>query len=74
MTGEAFDNQNKDIEIERLKTTCMSLNHQISIVDQYSEEISMLKRRLEESEKIRKLQQQQIDNFEVSTRNLEHTR
>jgi hypothetical protein len=44
---------NKDIEIERLRTTCQNLNSRIAITDDLKNEVQMLERRLQESEKAR---------------------
>lgn len=46
VNGEEIKDQDKDIEIERLKTTCASLNNKASIAEDYAIEIETLKRRL----------------------------
>ena len=43
----------EDIEIERLKTTCFTLNNKSSITEDLQKEVDVLKRRLAESESIR---------------------
>lgn len=53
LNGKQIKSQDKDIEIERLKTTCYSLNNKASIVEDQALEIENLKRRLQESETIR---------------------
>jgi hypothetical protein len=48
---ECVKDQDKDIEIERLQTTCSSLMNKASIVDDQAMEIQTLIRRIAESEK-----------------------
>ena len=48
-----IDLQEKDIEIERLQTTCFTLNNKVSVTDDLHQEIEVLTRRLEDSEKVR---------------------
>lgn len=42
--------QDKDIEIERLQTTCQTLNAKSSVNDDLHAEIEMLKKRLQEND------------------------
>ena len=42
--------QEKDIEIDRLKTTCYTLNNKVSVTEDLHNEIAVLKRRLAENE------------------------
>lgn len=53
VTGQDILAQDKDIEIERLKTTCQNLNNKAAISDDLRSENEILKRRLEESERAR---------------------
>lgn len=53
VNGKEIVNQDKDIEIERLKTTCYNLNHKASIAEDLKTENEMLKRRIEEFENVR---------------------
>jgi hypothetical protein len=50
MNGKAIDNQDKDIEIERLKTTCTDLNNKASVADDLRRDNEIISRRLSESE------------------------
>ena len=55
LNGKEIKQQDKDIEIERLQTTCLTLNNKCSIVDDLIGENDVLKKRLAESENIRAL-------------------
>jgi hypothetical protein len=57
LNGKFVANQDKDIEIERLQTTCYSLNNKASVAEDQALEIENLKRRLKEAEAIRAQQQ-----------------
>jgi hypothetical protein len=50
--------QDKDIEIERLKTTCFNLNNKAIVADDLQNDIEILKTRLQESEDAR----QELEN------------
>ena len=50
---QAFMESEKDIEIERLRTTCYTLNQRVMVTDDLHLEIEVLNRRLKESEEIR---------------------
>ena len=50
LNGQEISDQNKDIEIERLQTTCYSLNNKASVTDDLHQEVEVLNRRLAESE------------------------
>lgn len=69
-----IEGQDKDIEIERLQTTCVTLNNKVSVTNDLHHEISVLKTRLAESEKIRSLQKEEIDNYEKNRQEYERTR
>ena len=53
--------QDKDIEIERLKTTCQTLNSKVLVTDDLQKEIDQLRRSLEQSEKHRQMQKEEIE-------------
>ena len=60
LNGQAITNQDKDIEIERLKTTCFDLNNKAEVVDDLRKDNAILTRRLEESEAERERQNEII--------------
>ena len=62
LNAKLIEGQDKDIEIERLQTTCVTLNNKVSVTNDLHHEISILKTRLTESELIRKTQQEEIEN------------
>ena len=64
LNGQEIKTQDRDIEIERLQTTCLTLNNKVSIVDDLMGENTVLKKRLEESENIRGLQKEEIAEYE----------
>ena len=53
LNGENLEEQDKEMEIERLKTTCFNLNNKAAIADTLRKENEILNRRLEESENAR---------------------
>jgi hypothetical protein len=55
MNATLLREQEKDIEIERLKTTCKTLNAKCQINDDLHEEIDIMRRRLSESERLLKI-------------------
>lgn len=55
LNGEEIKDQDKDIEIERLQTTCASLNNKASIAEDQAFEIENLKRRLAEANEMREI-------------------
>ena len=55
LNSQQIRNQDKDIEIERLQTTCYTLNNKVSVTDDHHKEIEVLNRRLQESENIRQI-------------------
>ena len=69
-----IDLQEKDIEIERLQTTCFTLNNKVSVTDDLHQEIEMLTRRLEDSEKVRAVQKEEIAEYERNRQEYERTR
>lgn len=46
LNGQAISQQDKDIEIERLKTTCFDLNNKAEVVDDLRKDNDILNRRL----------------------------
>ena len=50
LNGTIIEQQNKDIEIERLKTTCFTINQKLSTQNDLYNDISVLNKRLSESE------------------------
>lgn len=58
--GKEISNQNMAVEIERLKTTCQSLNQKASVADDLRSENQMLRKRISELEKQSDLQKQTI--------------
>ena len=64
LNGREIITQDRDIEIERLQTTCLTLNNKVSIVDDLIGENTVLKNRLAESENIRGLQKEEITAYE----------
>jgi hypothetical protein len=71
LNGTEIETQDKDIEIERLKTTCFNLNNKAAIADDLRNENNILNRRLEESEGARSELESQNKSFktEISTLN-----
>lgn len=53
VSGKDIIAQDKDIEIERLKTTCFNLNNKAAIAEDLRQENEMLKKRLAENERAR---------------------
>lgn len=66
LNAKLIEGQDKDIEIERLQTTCVTLNNKVSVTNDLHHEIGILKTRLTESEQIRKTQQEEIENYELN--------
>lgn len=63
LTGKEIKSQDKDIEIERLKTTCFNLNNKAIVSEDLLKDIQILKARLQESENAR-------NNLETENRSL----
>ena len=64
LNGQAIATQDKDIEIERLQTTCYSLNNKASVTDDLHQEVEVLKRRLRESEDARENLKKEVAEYE----------
>lgn len=63
VTGEETDVQNLAIELERLKTTCHSLNQKAMVADDLREENSIMRRRVAELEKMQSSQKIAVDEL-----------
>jgi septal ring factor EnvC (AmiA/AmiB activator) len=64
LNGKAIVEQDKDIEIERLKTTCFDLNNKSAVVDDLRKDNDILTRRLNESETERQRQEEMIKQLQ----------
>jgi hypothetical protein len=64
LNGKAIVEQDKDIEIERLKTTCYDLNNKSAVVDDLRKDNDILTRRLNESETERQRQEEMIKQLQ----------
>ena len=53
LTGKFIQDQDKDIEIERLSTTCQALNNKIAKTMDLEQDIDVLNNRLSDSEMVR---------------------
>ena len=53
LNGKAIVSQNKDIEIERLKTTCFNLNNKAIVAADLQRDLEIMHARLSESEAAR---------------------
>lgn len=53
LTGKQISEQDKDIEIERLSTTCQALNNKIAKTCDLEQDIEILNNRLADSEIVR---------------------
>ena len=63
LNAKIVECQDKEIEIERLKTTCYSLNKRVAITEQLQDEIDVLNKRLEESSHALQAKQQEVDHL-----------
>lgn len=62
--------QEKDIEIERLRTTCSALAAKVSITEDIQNQNVVLKRRLASTEELNDQQQQQINKLHQEVKDL----
>lgn len=60
LNGKEIISQEKDIEIERLTTTCQNLSSRLNVYQDRQSDNDMLKKRLLESEQFRMAQEQQL--------------
>ena len=70
LTGKEIKSQDKDIEIERLKTTCFNLNNKAIVSEDLLKDIEILKARLQESENARMESENARKNLENENRSL----
>lgn len=70
LTGKEIKSQDKDIEIERLKTTCFNLNNKAIVSEDLLKDIQILKARLQESENARMESENARNNLETENRSL----
>ena len=61
LTGSNIMDQDKDIEIERLTTTCRALNSKSAINQSLEKDLDVLNRRCAESDHIRKTMADEIN-------------
>jgi hypothetical protein len=66
--------QEKDIEIERLMTTCKTLNQKCTINDDLRVEIEVLRRTGREQDQMIETQKEELSNYERTIQNYERTR
>lgn len=74
LNNEDIEKQDCQIENERLKTTCYTLNNKVAIVEDIQHENETLKRRLAESEEMRQKQQEEIADYEKNRESYEKNR
>ena len=66
--------QSKDIEIERLMTTCKTLSSKANVCDDLHQEISVLRKRMAETESTLALQTEKINEYERNRQKYESNR
>jgi len=71
LNGKEIKAQDKDIEIERLKTTCFNLNNKAIVSEDLLKDIEILKARLQESENARMESEKNRMESENARKNLE---
>ena len=71
LNGKEIKAQDKDIEIERLKTTCFNLNNKAIVAEDLQRDLELMKKRLEESEAARRDLEKQNEMQEKQNRNLQ---
>ena len=74
LNGQEITSQDKDIEIERLKTTCFTLNNKVSVTEDVQQENAILRKRLSENEQIRQNMKAELDQYERTRQEYERTR
>ena len=70
MSGKDITQQDKDIEIERLKTTCFNLNNKAAIAEDLRQENEMLKKRIQEYEHARSQMESENSSLKQEVRSL----
>lgn len=71
LNGKEIKAQDKDIEIERLKTTCFNLNNKAIVAEDLQRDLQIMQTRLAESEAARKDLEKQNEMQEKQNRNLQ---
>ena len=74
LNGQVIADQDKDIEIERLKTTIYGLNNQVHVTEDLKSDVLTLKRRLKESEDARGNLKNEVAEYERNRLQYEKTR
>jgi chromosome segregation ATPase len=74
LTGEEYNNQSQAIEIERLRTTCHSLNSKVAMVDDLKQENNMLRKRIEELKEVAIAEKKSMDTLEDSLQGYQEIR
>ena len=74
LNGQVIADQDKDIEIERLKTTIYGLNNQVQVTEDLKSDVLTLKRRLKESEDARGNLKNEVAEYERNRLQYEKTR
>lgn len=69
-----IQSQDKDIEIDRLRTTCYTLNTKSTVCHDLHSEVEMLHKRLREADQINQVQKQEIADYERNRQEYERTR
>ena len=64
LNGKEIRAQDKDIEIERLKTTCFNLNNKATVAEDLQRDLKIMQQRLAESEGARKDLENQNRNLQ----------
>jgi len=70
LNGKEIKAQDKDIEIERLKTTCFNLNNKAIVAEDLQRDLQIMQTRLAESEAARKDLEKQNRNLQDENSNL----
>lgn len=73
LNGKDIITQDKDIEIERLQTTCVTLNNRVTITEDLQSNIEVLQRRLADSEAIRAKQTDDINSLTAECQQKDRT-
>ena len=74
LNGQEIVSQDKDIEIERLQTTCFTLNNKLSVTEAVQQENAILRKRLQENEQIRQNMKAEMDQYERNRLEYERSR
>ena len=63
LNGQCIEEQDKDIEIERLKQTCYTLNQKLFLVEDMKRDYPILKNRVDDHERARAILEDDIVNL-----------